>query len=335
MTHGPAPPADTEVTVQGAAGADGPHGGFRHQMMLYESAEEYVLGAADFLRAGLARGEAALVVVPRPKIDPLREALGDDAKDVRFEDMAEVGRNPARIIPAWRDFVDANLRPGRQVRGIGEPIFAERTPAELVECQLHEALLNLAFADASGFTLLCPYDASALAPGVIEEALRSHPIVCSEGGVAASDAYLGASPARFDADLPAPGPLRFSLAANTTADLKTLRTFVAAESAACGFDPRRSEALVLVVHEAAANSLVHGGGQAVVRCWQDGRALVVEVRDEGRFEVLERPLVGRTRPTYEQESGRGLWLANQLADLVQVRTLDEHGTVVRISMRRD
>jgi MEDS: MEthanogen/methylotroph, DcmR Sensory domain len=44
------------------------------------------------------------------------------------------------------------------LRGIGEPLFATRSADELVECQRHEALLNLAFQDAPGFWLLCPYD---------------------------------------------------------------------------------------------------------------------------------------------------------------------------------
>ena len=32
--------------------------------------------------------------------------------------MAELGRNPARIIPAWQDFVAAHAGPDRPVRGI-------------------------------------------------------------------------------------------------------------------------------------------------------------------------------------------------------------------------
>ena len=65
--------------------------------------------------------------------------------------MAEIGANPACIIPAWRDFVDECAEAGRAIRGIGEPIWADRSPAELVECQRHESLLNLAFADTRSF----------------------------------------------------------------------------------------------------------------------------------------------------------------------------------------
>jgi MEDS: MEthanogen/methylotroph, DcmR Sensory domain len=64
-----------------------------------------------------------------------------------------VAANPARIIPAWRDFV-ASVDGRGHARGIGEPIWAERTPAELVECQRHETLLNLAFAGVPAWWLL-------------------------------------------------------------------------------------------------------------------------------------------------------------------------------------
>jgi len=53
----------------------------------------------------------------------LREVLGDGAERVRFEDMHRLGRNPARIIPAWREFLDESAPEGRPVRGIGEPIW--------------------------------------------------------------------------------------------------------------------------------------------------------------------------------------------------------------------
>ena len=101
--------------------------------------------------------------------------------------MAELGANPARIIPAWQEFVDAHADLGRPMRGIGEPIWAERSPTELVECQCHEALLNVAFAAAPDFHLICPYDTEQLDADVIAEAERSHPFVAG----APSGAYRG------------------------------------------------------------------------------------------------------------------------------------------------
>lgn len=110
---------------------------FRHEALLYAGAEGFVAGTVPFILDGVAAGEPVFVVVGQEKINLLRANLSGDAKAVQFVDTADVGRNPARIIPAWRDFVDANE--GRRLRGIGEPIWQGRSSAELVECQRHES----------------------------------------------------------------------------------------------------------------------------------------------------------------------------------------------------
>jgi hypothetical protein len=147
---------------------------FRHEALFYAGDDDFVARATPFLREGVRRDEPILVVVSAAKIAMLTESLGEDARRVTFADMAGVGANPARIIPAWREFVASRL-PGTSARGIGEPIWAARSAEELVECQRHEALLNVAFAGAESFDLVCPYDTTALPDDVVAEALRSHP----------------------------------------------------------------------------------------------------------------------------------------------------------------
>ena len=61
----------------------------------------------------------------------------------------------------------------------------------------------------------------------------------------------------------------------------------------------------------------------------DGVAVVCEVRDEGRFGDV---WAGRRTPALDQRSGYGLWLANQVCDLVQIRSFAT-GSVVRLHMR--
>jgi anti-sigma regulatory factor (Ser/Thr protein kinase) len=67
----------------------------------------------------------------------------------------------------------------------------------------------------------------------------------------------------------------------------------------------------------------------VLLVWRTEEHLVCEVRDDGR---IDDPLVGRRMPGPEVEGGRGVWMANQLCDLVQVRSSDQ-GTVVRVLVR--
>lgn len=52
----------------------------------------------------------------------------------------------------------------------------------------------------------------------------------------------------------------------------------------------------------------------------------VDVRDRG---VIADPLVGRRRPDLETDGGRGLWLAHQICDFVQVAS-GPGGTAVRV-----
>jgi anti-sigma regulatory factor (Ser/Thr protein kinase) len=311
------------------------HDEFQHEALLYAGDDEYLATTVPFVTEGVAAGEAVMVAVPEPRLSTLRDAVADAAGDVSdqvsFFDMALVGANPARIIPVWRDFLDAHRCRSRPVRGIGEPIWAGRSPDELVECQHHESLLNVAFAGSGRWRPLCPYDTVALDPAVVDEARRSHPLVTRTGvrGSSADCRDLDAMAQPFDAPLPAPPGLVRSLDFGPVT-LASVRRFVAGLGAEVGLRPPRLDDLLLAVHEVATNSVLHGGGTGVLRGWYDAERIVFEVADSGR---IADPLVGRARPAENRENGRGVWMANQLCDLVQLRTFAT-GNVIRIHMRR-
>jgi anti-sigma regulatory factor (Ser/Thr protein kinase) len=303
---------------------------YRHEALIYAGEDDFVAKTSRFLRDGVAAGEPALVVVSARKIDRLRESLNGDAAGVLFADMADVGLNPARIIPAWREFVSAHSAPGQRLRGIGEPIYPERSAVELVECQRHEALLNVAFQDAAGFWLLCPYDTEAMPPDVIEEAKRTHPYLMN-GDSQVSESYYGLDSISqpFSPPLPEP-PADAAEVRFDGASLAQVRALVRARADAAGFSRRQRNDLVLAVSELAANSVRHGGGDGIARVWQSGEELVCDVVDTGH---LADPLAGRVRPKTGQPGGHGLWLVTQLCDLVQIRPFPD-GTTVRVHMRR-
>jgi anti-sigma regulatory factor (Ser/Thr protein kinase) len=304
--------------------------GFEHEALLYAGDDEFVDRTAAFVREGVEADEPVLVMVGARKLERLRAAIGDHAERVRFVDMEQAGRNPAWIIPAWRDFANQNARPGRSLRGVGEPIWADRSTAELVECQTHESLLNVAFADADGFRLLCPYDTSALEAAVIEEARRSHPIV-SDGDVRWSSASYRseeAAVAGLDKPLPDPAPEAREVGFDPET-LSSLRTLVRGEAESAGFKRSRAEDFALAVSEAAANSVRHAGGHGTLLLWREPAAFVAELRDAGS---IDDPMVGRVEPAAHPDGGQGLWLANHLCDLVQVRSFPD-GTRVRLHIR--
>lgn len=302
---------------------------FRHEAFFYASSDDFLHGTVAFITEALNAGEPVLAMVDNPKIELLRSALGAVAHDVQFADMGDVGANPARIIPAWRRFADDHAGPGRGLRGIGEPIWAGRGPAELVEAQHHEVLLNAAFADAEGFRLLCPYDRSRLPSNVLGDARRSHPFVVEDGVHEQSSRYE-----RADAATTLAGPLTEPVGDAQTirfdANLRFVRSFVSQHANADSMTDDRVADFVLAVDEVAGNSVRCGGGGGILRLWSAGDALVVDISDEGR---ITDPMVGRARPDDRDANGRGLYIANQVCDLVQVRS-STSGTVVRLHMRR-
>jgi anti-sigma regulatory factor (Ser/Thr protein kinase) len=297
---------------------------------MYAGLDDFVAGMSRFLRAGVAAGEPSLVVVSAAKIALLREALDDDADQVLFADMADVGANPARIIPAWRRFVADHAGAGTALRGIGEPIYPERTSVEMVECHRHEALLNVAFADTPAFRLVCPYDTTALDPEVVETARRTHPTVVAAGVPSDSALFdgLDAIAAPFADPLPDPPADAEHLAVRLHA-FAALRRFVARRAAAAGLAADSAGDLVLAVNEVATNSVRHGGGRGEALVWTEPDAVVCEIRDAG---WIADPLAGRREPAPRQVGGHGLWIANQVCDLVQVRSSDA-GTAVRLHYR--
>jgi anti-sigma regulatory factor (Ser/Thr protein kinase) len=295
---------------------------FRHEALIYGDAEEFLAGTVPFLRGAFEAEEPALVAVGQAQTALLEGELGSDAAEVRFADMETLGRNPARIIPFWREFVDEHG--GRPVRGIGEPVWPGREQHEIDECQRHESLLNVAFASPPAWSLLCPYDGHSLEDEVLDRVSAAHRDVACEGVARGSGDYIDGGDC-FVGQLPA-CPATAEGFEFSRDDLAQVRRRVEGAAELAGLSGRRVADLVLAASELAANSVVHGGGAGTLRTWRDGSRLVVEVEDRG---LIEEQLVGRMRPGQTQLGGRGLWLANQLCDLVQIRS-GVHGTTVRL-----
>lgn len=300
---------------------------FQHELLLHDGPDEFLAAAVPYLRAALEAEEPALVAVGPERTAALRGELGADAERIGFAEMRSLGRNPARIIPLWRDFVDGHAAGGRTPRGIGEPIWAGRTEHELDECGRHECLLNVAFDGAPGWSLLCPYDTSTLPDEVLEGALRCHPFSSADGGAEPNVAWVHDAAGHFAGVLPVRPPEAAVLEFGRDG-LGRVRQLVGSCAEGAGLAPEAVSDLVTAASELAANSVAHGGGKGTAWVWADAADVVVEVADAG---LIAEPLAGRRRPQVAQHGGRGLWIANLLCDLVQVRSGDE-GTVVRLRM---
>jgi anti-sigma regulatory factor (Ser/Thr protein kinase) len=298
---------------------------FTHGAIFYDDLSGFLTDTVPFLLEGIEAAEPALVALEPEKTSALRAALADTNDAVRFVDMTDVGRNPGRLISAWADFLDEQPA-GQAVRGIGEPVWPGRTTDEIVECQRHEALLNLAFADRADFVLMCPYDRAHLEASVLADARHSHPHVV-EDGEALPSAQYDRSVAPYVGSLVEPSaPVDvLELADHSLLDI---RRWVTDAAVGAGLDQDRAADLALSVNEAATNTMQYAGGHGELRRWQQDDRVVCEVHDEGR---IRDPLAGRFPVTWDASHGRGLWLIHQLCDLVQIRS-SETGSVVRMQM---
>jgi anti-sigma regulatory factor (Ser/Thr protein kinase) len=293
-----------------------------HEALFYRDRDEFVAGVAGFVEPGLSAGEAVAIAVPPPNAALLREELPRGAQEVEFLNMYELGRNPARIIPAVQAMID---RTGGRLHYVGEPIWPGRSVEEIREATRHEALINLAWPEAD-IRVLCPYDAAALEPWVLADAERTHPHVAHGRHARASHAYRGPTfPPGCDEPLPAPPPTAISREFALDG-LASVRAVVADQAAAAGLSRERAADVTLAVNELAANTLRHAHDTGRLLVWSSPGRIVCQVEDAGH---IADPLAGRRQPLTPAKGGLGLWMVNQLCDLVEIRT-GAGGTTVRI-----
>jgi anti-sigma regulatory factor (Ser/Thr protein kinase) len=320
---------------RGDLGAMSPIGGWRaharermtHTALFYAGEQEYLNGVRKFIGDAGETDSPVVIAVPGPGLERLRDGLDGDLNGAQLADMTELGANPARIIPAIRAASDE--QPGRTLYIVEEPVWPDRSEAEIGEAMRHEALINRAFT-STRVHILCAYDVTAIGPATIADAERTHRWVADRAGRHASSAYAGTKlPACCQVPLSDPpadaASLRFELA-----DLARARALVSEHAARARLTVGQCGDVVLAVNEIATNSVRHGGGSGTLYSWHEPGRLTCQISDSGR---IRDPLAGRVRPDADARQGRGLWMANQLCDLVQIRS-GPSGTTVRVHARR-
>jgi anti-sigma regulatory factor (Ser/Thr protein kinase) len=296
---------------------------FAHMIYPYAGTGEYLSGTLAYIDRARQAGATVVIAAPENRRADFGGQLPDD-EHVIFMDITAIGRNPGRLIPAWREWISQKAATS-VVHGINEPTWAapRRTAAQLSEARYEEWLLNLAFAQAPAWSLLCPVDTVGRQPEVIEAMTRCHPLVWNGTDRVASADYL-ADAFDFD-DLPEP-PSNAVRIPYSLANLAELREQVLRW--AVEYVPiKRARDLTLSVSEVATNSIRYGGGTGTLAFWREDGALVCDLRDSG---VISDPLAGWVRPDPDRLGGRGLWFVRQLCDLVQIRSAPERGTCARL-----
>ena len=268
--------------------------GALHEAVLYSTPDELAERLAPRLRSSLDEDAPVVAVLDGPTRAEVRRVLGRDADRVEFPDPAAVHRLPPfTVAMRW-----ARLDIGLNVAVIGLPI-----------------------------SVLCAYRAD---DEVLARVQATHPRLTTVGGSISSGGYRPPVEALVEFPPPPPpdlGPAAAELAFGAP-ELGLLRHLVAEVAARGGTAPERVADLVLAVNEIGSNSVEHGPGHGRLRLWVTGEGVVAEVGDSGNAGLT---FPGMVAPPPSGARGRGLWLASELCDVMQVWS-DAHSTVIRLRM---
>lgn len=300
-------------------------GGLSHAALLYGDDDECGAGLAEFARTADAADAPMQMLLPWQRAQVARDVLAALPLRAVLDDMAIVGRNPARLIPAGRSFADSH--PGEHVYCLWEPAWAARSAAERREIARHEGLCNLAFRDRA-MTVLCLYDTARLGAELIADVELTHPMVISRGRSRSSTTYLGPGGVPASCDQPLPLPPVGAESMSFAEQLGSVREFVARHAGSAGLGLARGRDLTLAVSEVAANAVSYADG-GVVTAWRADGELMCQIEDSG---FITDPLAGRRQRPPDAPGGHGLWLVNLVCDLVERRTAPA-GTTTLMHMR--
>jgi anti-sigma regulatory factor (Ser/Thr protein kinase) len=124
-------------------------------------------------------------------------------------------------------------------------------------------------------------------------------------------------------------PNTFTMNLDGPNDLARVRARLADAAAGLGLSGTRIDEFSVALSEIATNALRHGSGAATITVTSGDTSLIAEVRDQGTGLTGTPP---SALPQHSQTSGRGLWLARQLCDDLDIAS-SPSGTTVRITMR--
>jgi len=299
--------------------------GLRHVVLFHRGIADYRSAIASFVRTGLASREPVLLAVPRPAIT-LPEWPAGASRLLTVTDMADLGRNPARLISALRAFIERCG--GRRARIVSEWIWPGRPAAEACEAARADALVDLALSGLAA-TLMCPFNAAGLPGPVLADAARAHRWRLDDATVVRCRDFGGPDTAPAAGRLPLPSPPAGAGCVSYATDLRPLRAMVSKACHDAGMPVLRATDMTLAVSELAANTLRHTAAGGTAHLWRAGGELVCQIADSGH---IADPLAGSVRPAPGHAGGQGLWLVNQVCDLVEIRT-GPAGTVIRLHMR--
>ena len=303
-----------------------------HPALLYGSLEEFVDGLAPYVATGIENGETVFVAARGDYLPALRAEVGDAADAVWWADTQEWHPHPSTRLRAFYEFVVEELAAGATwIRLAGEPVWPVGQPELEREWQRYESVLNAVLAPFP-VSLVCLYDARTLDASVLESAHCTHRVIRWHGKEVPSGAYVEPEDLlrRWSLQSPPPPSWASLMRIASLEDLPAARRFLRERACLADVGPDRSMDLSVATTEVLTNALRHGGGDVRLFAWAESETFICQVEDRGRG-IID-PLAGY-RPPLDEANGRGLWLARQLVDLLQI-VPGLQGTIVRLRVAR-
>ncbi|OLL98114.1 putative regulator of sigma factor [Pseudonocardia sp. Ae406_Ps2] len=305
--------------------------GLVHRAVPYRDPEHQAVAIAGPVTEALETGRRALVIVDPRCAAVLRHSLGHDA-GVEFRSPDRMhSAPPFTVAGRWSRAVREALADGASgVCTVGQPVeLPHADPAywTRLDLALSHALRALPV------ELLCCFpdaEADRARAGALHDEFLVDGVPVPSDCRRDDHELLAENPQRPPDEL---GPPIMTLPV-TLDDLGSMRRIVERQAELSGLGPTRVSDLVLAVNELISNGVEHGSGHPVLRMWRTEAGLVSEMSDAATCRLA---FPGLAAPPVSGERGRGMWLASELSDVLQVWTAEDDpgqvtGTVVRVTM---
>jgi anti-sigma regulatory factor (Ser/Thr protein kinase) len=294
--------------------------GYVHEALLYESDEHLVSVVVPFLREGVAAGEPTVVSYGARGTALLRRAL-PAGSGVVFLDGSGVYAGPAVAIRAYRDLLAGHVAAGAaRIRIAGEldpAVFGARWDW----WARYESAVNHAYDEFPLWTM-CTYDSRTTPGRVLDDIRRTHARIA--GGP--NDAYVRPEAFLRERRGAPEDPLRHGACRLDVLDPSPAGARNAVRDAGLGhLDDTDLENLVLSVSEAVTNASKHGVPPVRLRCWAEGKRVLVAVGDGG--EGPADPFAGLLPVVSGEPGGLGLWITFQSCSNVVLARDDDGFTL--------
>jgi anti-sigma regulatory factor (Ser/Thr protein kinase) len=287
-----------------------------HEVVLYESDDEYLDIVVPFLMDGMAEHQPTFVGCGPANSALIHAALGTPPGLTHLAMGWDAG--PAAVVKRWREMLDELVAGGAtQIRAVGDvPHPGYGVPWEW--WGRYEAVANHAFADYPLWGV-CTYDLRITPDDVLDEVLRTHRYSTS-GSCWHEPNPLFEDPASFlrSRTVTYRDPLETTVPFLELNDPDPAASRAATRSvcAAAGLTEDDTEGMLVAVSEVIANAIEHGNTPCQLRLWAGEQRALAIVADTGSGP--HDPFIGMLPPQLDAPTGRGLWIAHQLCSQVSM-----------------